>query len=207
MLLIFSSDEARSAFLDRLGEAWGAKINFGGSQGFTIHDIATTTYDAKLGVRRPVYLHEGVHALVARDLRLLPGRDQAGVLQEAIANYLQLIAHPTSIAPEIYPKAFAQELDGKGIFKPLETLLTGRITSKDYAQLASVFAYLVENDPELLRELASEVAQGQSIKDVLARRGPSFAQLQEAWLKWGRARFAKVRAAGDAVFEPPVEFR
>jgi hypothetical protein len=207
MLLIFSSEELRSAFLSRLGDAWSAKINVSGAQGFTVHDIATTTYVQKLGVRRPVYLHEAVHAIVSRDLRLLPGHDVQGMLQEAIANYLQLCVYPTAIAPEIYPKAFVQPIDGKGIFKPLESLLQRKVSSNDYAQLASLMAYLVEKDQPLLRDLVSGVADGQTVSDVLARRGPTFGKLQDAWLEWGRARFKSSPAAGAPIFEQPVEFR
>ena len=133
MLLIFSREEARGEFFKRLNDAWDAKINVGKAQGFTVQDIATATYVQTLGVRRPVYLHEAVHAIVSRDLRVLPGHEAQGTLQEAIATYVQLCVFPTAIAPDIYPKAFAQPVDGKGIFKPLETLMKSDATSKDYA--------------------------------------------------------------------------
>jgi len=124
LLLIFSDNANRSGFLDRLGDAWNARIVQRDAQGFTVHDIGTATYDKERGVRRPVYLHEAVHAIVARDLRLQVGYAPHKPLQEGIANYIQLCVHPKSIDRDAYVKAFAEGVDesGKRIFKPLEFL-------------------------------------------------------------------------------------
>ena len=53
--------------------------------------------DAERGVRRPVYVHESTHAVVARDLRLLTGNAKHSPLQEGIATYVQLCLHPDSV--------------------------------------------------------------------------------------------------------------
>jgi hypothetical protein len=65
----------------------------------------------------------------------------------------------------------------------------------------------VEKDQPLLRELAAGLSDGKSVSDVLAKRGPTFDELQAAWLAWGRARFNNVPAQGDPIFETPAEFR
>ena len=72
-------------------------------------------------------------------------------------------------------------------------------------QLASVVTYLIEQDPALLADLAKGLAQGSTAADVLARRGPTWAELQDAWLAWGREHFERQRDA--AVFTSPEEFR
>ena len=206
-LLIFNDPDRRAAFLTRLGEAWNVTIRTSTSQGFTVQDIATATYDPALGTRRPVYLHESVHAVVARDLRLLTGHAPHTPVQEGLATYLQLCLHPKSIDRGAFGKAFAQPLDpsGNGFFIPLEKLFAMRATTKHYAQLASVIAYLVDKDEPLLRDLCKGLAEGATAAEVLARRGPTWADLQDGWLDWGREQFQ--RADGEKVFDPPTEFR
>jgi len=206
-LLIFNDADRRAAFLARLGDAWGATIRTSTSQGFTVQDIATATYDRARGLRRPVYLHESVHAVVARELRLLTGNPSHSPVQEGIANYVQLCVHPESIDRGAFARAFAQPIDpsGDGFFIPLEKLFATRATTKQYAQLASVIGYLVEKDQPLLRDLCKGLADGATAAEVLARRGPTWAELQEKWLTWGRERY---RSAGNGVvFEPPPEFK
>ncbi len=181
------------------------------SAGYTVQDIATSTFDAKLGPDRPVYFHEAVHAVVARDLRVRTAHDPHRPMQEALANYLQLCRHPNSLPRGAYVKQFARPIDpsGKGFFKPLETLFTKPVTPHEYAQLASVAAYLVEEDPELLRELARGLADSEAATDVLARTGTTWRQLDDASVAWGRKRF-DAGAGGDAdapAFTPPAEFR
>jgi hypothetical protein len=203
-LLIFGSDDDESAFLDRLGKLWRASIAPPASQGYTVQDIASSTYRAELGVRRPVYLHEATHAIVAHDLRLLTGNDSHTPLQEGLANYVQLCLFPQSLDARTYPANFAKPIDrsGKGFFQPLETLFARRATTRDYAQLASVIAYLIDADQPLLRDLAAGVAHGVSAGDVLRRRGTHWQALEDAWYAWGRARFAGKTRAPDA---PPFE--
>jgi hypothetical protein len=210
-LLIFAAAADYPAFYQRLGDAWRVTIGAPRSQGYTVQDVATSTFDAKLGPDRPVYFHEAAHAVVARDLRLLAGHDAHRAMQEAIANYLQVCRYPQSLPRGAYVKQFAQPIDptGKGFFKPLETLFTKTVTVREYAQLASVVAFLVEQNPRLLRELARGMADGESAGDVLARTGTTWRHLENAWLAWGRQRFsADVAADKDApAFKPPAEFR
>jgi hypothetical protein len=206
-LLIFNDGARRDAFLNRLGNAWGATIRTSSAQGFTVQDIATATYDRARGTRRPVYLHESTHAVVARDLRLLTGHAPHSAMQEGIANYVQLCVHPASIDRGAFAKAFAQPIDpsGNGFFIPLEKLFATRAATKHYAQLASVTAYLIERDQALLRDLCRGLADGSTAAEVLARRGPTWHELQESWLAWGRESLKNPR--NDVVFDLPPEFR
>jgi hypothetical protein len=206
-LLIFEDEARQAAFFQRLGREWNATIAPSTAQGYTVQDIATSTYKQELGTRRPVYLHESVHAVVARDLRLLTGNARHAPLQEGLATYLQLCAHAKSIERDAFARAFEQPIDpsGKGFFKPLDRLFAARPTTDQYAQLASVVAYLVEKDQPLLRDLAKGLADGQSPADVLARRGPTWAALEEAWLAWGRENFKSL--PNDEVVSRPPEFQ
>ena len=212
-LLIFAAPADYPAFYRRLGDAWRVTIGAPRSQGYTVQDVATSTFDAKLGPDRPVYFHEAVHTIVARDLRLLAGHDAHRAMQEAIANYLQVCRYPQSLPRGAYTKQFARPIDpsGNGFFKPLETLFTKPLTVREYAQLASLAAYLVEENPKLLRELARGLADGETAGDVLAHGGTTWQQLEDAWLAWGRKRFAADADANvDAnapAFTPPAEFQ
>jgi hypothetical protein len=117
--------------------------------------------------------------------------------------------HPQSIDASAYVQHFNRPIDpsGKGFFKPLETLFGTRATTNEYAQLASVVAYLVEKDQPLLRDLAKGLAEGQTASEVLARRGLTWQAFQDAWLAWGRERFAREPARGQPVFDCPPELR
>jgi hypothetical protein len=207
-LLIFNAAADYPAFYDRLGDAWRVTIGAPKSQGYTVQDVATSTFDAKLGPDRPVYFHEAVHTIVARDLRLLAGHDAHRAMQEAIANYLQVCRYPQSLPRGAYVKQFAQPIDpsGKSFFKPLEMLFTRPVTVREYAQLASVAAFLIEQNPKLLRELARGMADGDTASEVMTRTGTNWRQLEDAWLAWGRQRFGADGDADAPAFTPPAEF-
>jgi len=147
--------------------------------------------------------------MVARDVRLIPGNPPHNALQEAIANYVQIVVFPKSIDRGVYVKYFAQPIDpaGGGVFRPLETLFTQRVTTKEYAQLASVFAYLLEKDPTLLRDLANGLASGNSASDVLQQSHTSWKQVRDAWIAWGRQRFAAGTNRNAPIFATPPELR
>jgi len=208
-LLIFKQPADYPDFFKRLGAAWRVEIGAPLHGGYTVQDIASSTYDPKLGPRRPVYFHEAVHAVVSRELHLLAGSEAHRGLQEGIANYLQVGLYPTSLPRSAYVKQFAQPVDpsGGGFFKPLEMLFSKPVTTKEYAQAASVVAFLVEKDPKLLRELARGLADGESATQVLTRGGTSWQQVQNAWFAWGQERFRADGAADGPAFAPPAEFR
>lgn len=207
-LLVFATDAGQKEFLDRLGDAWNTVSPAVATQGYTIEDIATSTYRKELGPRRPVYLHEAVHAIVARELRLLNGREVHSPLQEGLANYVQLCVFPKSLDRRTYINNFNKPVDptGAGFFKPLDVLLTTRATPDRYAQLASVIAYLVEKDEPLLRDVVRGLADGKGIESILRERSSGFSTLQQRWFEWGNKRFAANAPEGAGPFDIPAEF-
>jgi hypothetical protein len=159
-----------------------------------------------------VYFHEAVHAMVARRLRLLPGTREHSWLQEGVANFLQLCLYPESLAPQTYPRHFSAPPDGKGksFFKPIEMLLTGRISTKHYAQLASLVAYMLTRRTDWLRNIALGLSKGKKAEIILSECGTTFKELEEEWFQWGAQRF--LGKAGEAKsfeghFEPPLEWK
>jgi hypothetical protein len=206
-LLIFKDAGDYPKLFERLGEQWRVSIGAPKAQGYTIQDIAASTYDEKLGPRRPVYLHEATHAIVARDLRLVVGHAPHWPLHEGIANYVQLCLFPQSIDPSAYAQAFAADVDpsGKGLFKPLDVLFAKQGSTREYAQLASVVAYLLEKDPQLLQSVAKGLADGHAGADVVAKHGTTWQKVQDAWMEWGRKRFTGERPKHAPPFEVPAE--
>jgi len=220
-LLIFREDEDHVGFFRRLGEEWNVGIAPPTNDGVTVHDIATGTFDPKQGANRPSYAHEAVHAVIGRDVRVAVGRNDTSWLHEGFASYVQLCVHPTSITRNPFPAEFARPIaaDGSTFFKPLSQLLPSRVSTRNYAQLASVVAFLVEEKPQWLPVIARELAAGHDAEKALAACGSSVAELEKAWLAWGRVKFPRPDKAGAAraaaagrdgarpVFDVPEELR
>jgi hypothetical protein len=225
-LLIFRENEDHVSFFRRLGEEWNAQIAPPTHDGVTVHDIATSTFDPKQGANRPSYAHEAVHAVIGRDVRLAVGRNNTSWLHEGFASYVQLCIHPASISRNPFPAEFAKPVapDGSTFFKPLSQLLAGRVSTRNYAQLATVVAFLVEEKPQWLPLIARELAAGHDADKALAACGSSVADLEKEWLAWGRVKFpmpdkqggaraAGARAAGARaaaarpLFDVPAELR
>jgi hypothetical protein len=192
-LLIFSTREDWLAFYERLGKEWDAVIPPPQSGGYTVQDIAASTFDAKQGVR-PVFLHEGAHAIFSRDLRLLTGVPEHSWMQEALANYLQLCVYPQSARRSDYVKNFAAGVTGDSFFRPLSELMGKPVTTKHYLQLASLAAFLIEEKPEWLRGITAGLQENKPIEAILKDCGTDAAALEKAWLEWGRKRFAAEKA-------------
>jgi hypothetical protein len=191
-LLIFRDRKGYRAFFERLGTTWQARISPPSAGGYTIQDIATSYHDAMKGVERPVYFHETVHAVGGRLLRLVPGSRNHSWLQEGMANYLQLCLYPGSIDRAHLVRHFSRPVDpeGRTFFKPLRSLIGGRIDGSRYLQLAVLFAYLVSERVDLLRTLARGIADGETPERLLAASGTSFEALEKAWFAWGARTFA-----------------
>jgi hypothetical protein len=208
MLLIFSKDENRNEFLERLGTAWRATLPPPQAAGFTVQDLCTATYDPQQGPRRPVYLHESVHGVLAHDLRLPSGHLATSPLQEGIANYLQLCVYPRSLDARTFTVNFNGPIDpsGRGFFKPLKQLFDQRATAQTYAQLSSLVGYLVEENPTLLQAMAAGLAEGQSAQDVLLMHQTNWDALEKAWLQWGRLKFPEKSPLPPRFFTLPAEF-
>lgn len=206
-LLIFRDAADYPAFFERLGAAWGATIVAPKAGGYTVQDIAATTFDPKQGAHRPVFFHESVHAVLAHDVRLLTHSDHQSWLHEALANYLQVCLFPRSLDARILTPHFSKPMlaDGRGFFQPFEVLLAKHADPRRYAQLATVMAFLVEKRPDLLSKLARATTGGHPALDALRMCGTSAAALEAEWFAWGRERFA-AGADARAAFPPPKEF-
>lgn len=196
-LIIFKDADGFKSFYDRLGEAWNVSIGAPGAGGYTVQDIAASTYSSRYGADRPVYFHELIHAVVSRELRLLPGQMAHSWLQEGIANYLQLCVYPQSIGRDMIVRNFSQRITKRSFFRPLRELLTGRISTRNYLQLATLTAFLVQEHPEWLDKIALGISSGRDLGKVLEEDlETDFEELQEKWLAWGKGVF-------DPDSEPP----
>ena len=211
-VLIFSSKEAQVKLFERLSRAWNLQIAPSNAGGYTVLDIATippATGKLRAAPDRPVYLHEAVHALVGRDLRIVSGGELTNWFQEGLANYVQLCVNPESLDRAVYVKNFARAIDadGKSFFKPMKMLLTTPAKTEHYAQLASVIAFHSEKRREWLQGIAAGLASGESIEAILPKIGTNFEALEKEWLEWGRATFANEKGDGPGIFLMPEEFK
>jgi hypothetical protein len=190
-LLIFKEMDGYKSFYERLGDAWNVSIGAPGAGGYTVQDISASTYSDRYGADRPVYFHELVHAVVSRELRLLPGQRRHSWLQEGLANYLQLCLYPESLPRDAFVKNFSQRITNRSFFKPLRQVLTGNITTREYAQLASLTAFLVDEHPDWLDKIALGIADTRDLEDVLKEDlEMTYEDFQEKWLEWGKRTFA-----------------
>jgi hypothetical protein len=204
-VLIFAEREEYVKFAKRLGTSLRVTITPPGADGYAIQDIATSFYDAELGVDRPVFFHEAVHATAARNLRLLPGSLSHSWLQEGLANYLQLCLFPESLAIETYPRLFKEGIGARTMFVPLNGLLTDRIEMKHYAQLAALIAWLAEKHADWLAQISRRLADGSDIEAALKECKTDFDTMQKEWLAWGRETF-RDDPERMAHFELPAEW-
>ncbi|MCX7702684.1 MAG: hypothetical protein N2234_01075 [Planctomycetota bacterium] len=211
-LLIFEQQSDFEQFYKRLGLIWRASIEPPKAGGYTVQDISASTYNEKIGVERPVYFHELVHAVIARELRIIVGHPRFSWLQEGIANYLQICLYPESIKRETYITNFSKPIskDGKTFFKPLEQLLTKPISINNYAQLASLIAFLLEKHPDYLDSIASNLVDGKEIPQILSELGTSFEKLEEEWMEWGKQAFSPNSKPSDGeerIFPVPEQWK
>lgn len=204
-LLIFRDPAGDDAFFQRLGERWRAQIVPPTQGGYTVQSIATSVWDPAKGPDRPVYLHEAVHAIAARELRLLPGTPGHGPLQEGLANYVQLIVYPKSLGLGVYAEHFGKPIKPGTMFIPLSALVKGSPKTAHYAQLASLVAYLIENEPQTLVTWVRSVSDGIPLDEALKAKNDSIDQLQERWWAWGVERF--VGKEVETHFPTPQEYR
>lgn len=206
-LLIFRDPAEMAAFWNRIGQQWGATINPPRNDGYTVYDIATSSYDAKAGAERPVYLHEAIHAIVGHDVRLLTGTRHSW-LQEGIANYLQLCVYPQSLKEGALARAFAAKRgEARSLFQPIDMALGPSNDTRLHAQRATIVGYLIHEKPQWLPVIAKSLAGGASIDDALRRCETTPAALEEDWRKWGRNWFEHRDPADGVHFPLPKEWR
>ena len=206
-LLVFRQHNDFVRFFEAVGREWNVRVVPPMGGGMTLQNVAASVLDPKQGADRPVYLHESVHAVLANDVRLLTGNDHHSWLHEGLAGYVQLCVYPKSIDRKQLASNFSAPIkpDGSGFFKPLDGLLRKRVNTRQYAEVATLVAYLVQEKPQWLPIVAKELPDGRTAEQALRKCGTTVADLQAAWLKWGEA---KVKDGGDAspILQLPPEF-
>jgi hypothetical protein len=205
-LLVFRQHNDFVRFFEAVGREWNVRVVPPLGSGMTLQNVAASTIDPKQGAERPVYLHESVHAVLANDVRLLSGNDHHSWLHEGLASYVQLCVYPKSIDRKQLASNFSDPIkpDGSGFFKPLDGLLRKRVNARQYAQVATLVAYLVQEKPQWLPVIAKELRDGRTTEQALRKCGTTVADLQAAWLKWGEAKTK--RADAGAILQLPPEF-
>ena len=202
-LLIFRGRGAFIRFFEVVGKEWNVRIVPLPLPGMTIQNIGSAVFDPKQGADRPVFLHEAVHVALANDVRLNCNAEHHSWLQEGMASYVQVCAYPELVAARRLAEAFAQPADAENReFKPLAELFGRRVNFPEYPQLASVVAYLVTEKPQWLPVIAAELVDGRTADQAFRKCGTTVPQLEEAWMKWGRAYFEKNPADGPALPSP-----
>jgi len=188
--LIFRDKQDYVAFFRALGEQWECSISPPQGEGYTVQDISACPYDPGYGIDCPVFLHEAVHGVVTRDLRVPTGTAEHSWLQEGLANYLQLCVYPESMDREVYVRNFRRPIGSKSFFRPLREICRRRVQPRHYAQVASVVAFLAAERPDWLREIARGPARNRGLDAVLAELGTDLPHLEQLWFAWGRKTFA-----------------
>ena len=213
-LLIFRQRAEYRALCPRLGEAWGDPMPPPVTSGLTFQNISALPFDRRYGADRGLYTHETAHAVLANDVRLGNVSQRYDWLHEGVATYVQWLVHPRPPTRTPLPAAFARPIppDGSGYFKPLESLMTGIVPRQSFMQLATVVAYLVEEKPDWLPVIARELVAGRTTPQALAACGTSVAELEKAWMAWGKEKFPLRQAdngaeAGKPPFAIPPELR
>ena len=202
-MLIFRRRGDWESFYERLGRQWNVAIPRPTSGGYTVQDIAGSIFDPNAGCDRAVYFHEGVHAVLARQVRLLEAAPTHGWLQEGVANYLQLCQYPASLKGGAYERLFRKDIDANSFFRPLRELVGARCEGSRYAQLASVIAFLSQEHADWLDRLAAGAADGVPIDVTLRECGVTLDELQSAWLAWGRRHFSATSPASSPAAASP----
>lgn len=207
-LLIFAKRSDYVIFFNRLGRLWNVSIAEPTGGGYTVQDIAASYVNAPAAPLRPVYIHEATHALVGRCWGLPSGLEGWSWLHEGLANYVQLCLYPQALSPQTYRKAFASPIDpsGQGFFKPLDRLVGSPMRAENYAQAASLAAFLIDSRPELLGDMIRGHRRGQDLSAALKRHHTSWPQIESQWMQWGRRRFVE-GPAREIHFDLPPELR
>jgi hypothetical protein len=121
---------------------------------------------------------------------------------------VQICVYPQVIERKSLVGSFKAPIqaDGSGFFKPLDQILGKRANPRTYAQLATLVAYLAEEKPQWLPTIAKELVDGRTSEQAFNKCGTTLADLQAAWLKWGREKIA-ADDDGAPVLPVPEEFR
>ena len=151
-----------------------------------------------------MFLHETVHAVTAARLRIATRARGADWLQEGTATYLQLCVHPHALRPAAWRPLFTRP-PGEGGATPLADLLWRDVPGSEYAQAASLVAFLVAEHARWLPTLARKLADGEGPEAAFAACGMSLSELERAWLAWGRTTLATLPDDAPQHFPAPPE--
>ena len=155
-MLIFATRDEYQKFPPRLAARYGKDAAEPQSDGFTMLGWATSTWDWKQGIERPVYIHEFVHSLLERRLQL---GNHGEWFQEGMATFYQLQLAPQKNIGEVIQTGLSKEQ------YDLKAVTTGKhIASTSYWQAATLCSLLLR-DPSYapkLKELVTAFQQEQS---------------------------------------------
>jgi hypothetical protein len=204
-LLIFRRHADYLRCFEFIGSEWNVVIKPPASGGYTVQNIAATTFDPEQGASRPVFLHESIHAVLANDVRLLASNDRHTWLHEGFASYLQMCLYPQSVDRRALAANFRKPIpaDGSGFFKPLNQVLGGRLPTRQYAQVGTLVAYVVDQKPQWLPVIAEALSAGGDAEMAFGKCGTTLPELQGAWTKWGGEKVGRGGDAGVLLAVPP----
>ncbi len=195
-LLVFRDREGYLGFFQRLGRQWNVEIVPPKTGGYTVQDLSACVHEPLRAGGLPVALHEGTHAVVSHELRLLPGSPAHAWLQEGLANYLQLCLYPQCLRGGEYAANFGKPIGPRTFFRPLEEILGKPVASRHYAQLASLVAWMIEERSDWLRAIAKGLADGRPLQDILNDLGTDLPEMEKLWLAWGKRTYVDPVSAG-----------
>ncbi len=148
-LLIFATRDEYQKFPPRLAEKYGKEAAQPQSDGFTLLGWATSNWDAKQGIQRPVFVHEFIHSLLEARLGIA---NQGEWLQEGLATYYQLHTFPQkNFATLVHANLATEQFD-------LNALTSGKpIATTAYWQAATLCSLLLR-DPAYQPKLKALIA-------------------------------------------------
>ena len=133
---------------------------------------------------------------------LRPADDFEGIALNGFAFpfYGQFETVPTNAADNFRKPIPA---DGSGFFKPLNQVLAGRLATRQYAQVGTLVAYVVDQKPQWLPVVAETSSAGGDAETAFKKCGTTLPELQDAWMKWGAEKVGEVGDAGALLPVPP----
>lgn len=205
VVTIYKTHADEVALFERLGTLWNATI--GAPRGpYTVAQFAGVYWVEDYGWERPTFLHEALHAALPYWAGVPFGA--GSWLHESLANYLQLCVYPASMSRDEYVKLFSRNIGARGGFKPLDAITRpGDAKTSNYAQLASIIAFLLEQRGGWLPQIVNAVHDGDSLGRFCKSQGSDIETFQADWLEWGRERFAEIEPEGVPAFETPLEWQ
>lgn len=148
-LLIFASRAEYQKFPPRLAAQFVKEAASPQSDGYTLLGWATSSWDEKQGIERPVFVHEFVHSVLESRLRLANSGEW---FQEGLATHYQLQRYPQKNVPQIILDGIAREQFD------LKALTSGKpIATTTYWQAATLCSLLVR-DPAYQPQLKGLIA-------------------------------------------------